>query len=259
MGQLLTKTVFLLKMSHIQNNAFLLFWSIFGEIHWKLLFLAKKVTISERSSEILRIFFSSTSLKRGKSRRKFGYVVKPLFVQSSKTGKILTKTVFFLKMSHIPPNDAFLLFWSIFGLIHWKLLFFVKKVTSQKDAQKYSEIFFFLTSLKSGPTKSKIWICLNNCFWSSQWKGENINKNFFFLKMSHIQRNYTFLWFWSIFRKFPWKLHFLVKKVAISETIPEILRKFVFLNKFEKGQIQKKIWIFCKQPFLFKAVKRIKY
>ena len=35
----------------------------------------------------------------------------------------------------------------------------------------------------------------------------------------------------------------LVKKVIISESCTEILRKFVFLNKFEKGQILRKIWI----------------
>ena len=30
-------------------------------------------------------------------------------------------------MSHILPNYAFLLFWSIFGLINWKHLFLFKK------------------------------------------------------------------------------------------------------------------------------------
>ena len=44
-------------MSHTQlNYAFVLFWSIFGLIHWNLLFLVQKVIISERSSEILRKF-----------------------------------------------------------------------------------------------------------------------------------------------------------------------------------------------------------
>ena len=49
------------------------------------------------------------------------------------------------------------------------------------------------------------------------------------------------------------------QKITLSESISEILRKFVFLNKFEKGKIQWKIWICCKQPFLYKAVKRDKY
>ncbi len=49
-------------------TAFLLFWSIFAEIDRKLFFWVKKVTISERSQELLRKLFFSTSLKRGKSR-----------------------------------------------------------------------------------------------------------------------------------------------------------------------------------------------
>ena len=73
--------------------------------------------------------------------------------------------------------------------------------------------------------------------------------------MSHIQLNYVFLLFWSIFGKFHWKL---VKK-NISERSSEIIGKFVFLNKFEKEQIQRKIRICCKQPFLFKAIKLDKY
>ena len=42
-------------MSHIPLNcAFLSFFGILGEIHLKLLFLLKEVTISEKTSEILR-------------------------------------------------------------------------------------------------------------------------------------------------------------------------------------------------------------
>ena len=49
------------------------------------------------------------------------------------------------------------------------------------------------------------------------------------------------------------------QKMTISESSMEKIRKFVFLNKFEKDQIQRKNWICCKQPFLFKAVKWDKY
>ena len=45
--------------------------------------------------------------------------------------------------------------------------------------------------------------------------------------------------FWEIHRE----LLFLVQKVAITERSTEILRKFVFLNMFEKWQILRKIWI----------------
>ena len=55
------------------------------------------------------------------------------------------------------------------------------------------------------------------------------------------------------------KIHFLVNKVTISERSSEIIRKFVFLNNFEKEQILRKIRICCKQHFLFKAVKLDKY
>ena len=74
--------------------------------------------------------------------------------------------------------------------------------------------------------------------------------------MTHIHLNHVFLMFGSIFGEIYWKLLFLVKNMTISERSSEKLRKCVFLNKFEKGQIQRKIWICCKQPFLFKAVKR---
>ena len=43
MGEILTKTSFLLNVSHLQlNYAFLLFSSNFGEIHSELLFLVQK-------------------------------------------------------------------------------------------------------------------------------------------------------------------------------------------------------------------------
>ena len=53
--------------------------------------------------------------------------------------------------------------------------------------------------------------------------------------MSHIDLNYAFVLFLSIFGEIHRKILFLVKKVTISERSSELLRKFVFLNKFEKG------------------------
>ena len=67
MGQILTKTVFLPKFSHIQlNYAFLLFCSILGEIQRELLFLVRKVTITETSTEIFRKFVFLTMFEKGK-------------------------------------------------------------------------------------------------------------------------------------------------------------------------------------------------
>ena len=47
--------------------------------------------------------------------------------------------------------------------------------------------------------------------------------------------------------------------MTLSERSTEVLRKFVFLNKFEEEQIHMKIRICWKQPILFKAVKLDKY
>ena len=75
MGEIKKTLVFLLKLSNIQlNYAFLLFWSIFGEIQREFLFLVQKLRISEKGTEILRNLFLFTSLKWGKSWGKFGFV-----------------------------------------------------------------------------------------------------------------------------------------------------------------------------------------
>ena len=141
------KTVFLPIVSQIQlNYAFLLFWSIFWEIHRELLFFVRKVAISERSIEIPRIFFFLKYWK-GKSWLKLRFVKTTFFDQTSKWGHKLTKTVFLPTVSHIQLNYTFLLFWSIFGEIHRELLFLVKKWLSHKGALKYSKILFFLTCL----------------------------------------------------------------------------------------------------------------
>ena len=57
-----------------------------------------------------------------------------------------------------------------------------------------------------------------------------------------------FLLFLIIFGEIHRELLFLVIKGAISERNIEILRNF-FFNKFEKGQILRKIWI-CLNIFL---------
>ena len=54
------------------------------------------------------------------------------------------------------------------------------------------------------------------------------------------------------FRRNLLKTFFLLKKMDLSERSSEIVEKFVYLNKFEKGQIQRKIWISCEQPYFTK-------
>ena len=73
-----------------------------------------------------------------------------------------------------------------------------------------------------------------------------------------MQLNYASVLFWSIFGEILWKLLFLVQKVTIIERSSEILRKIVFLNRFEKEQIQKKFGFF-KQLFLIKPLNGDKY
>ena len=61
-------------MSHIElNYAFLLFLSILGEIHWNLFFV-KNMTMSERSTEILKNFVFLNKVEKGKTFGKFGFV-----------------------------------------------------------------------------------------------------------------------------------------------------------------------------------------
>ena len=67
-------------MSHTQlNYAFLLFWSILGEIHWKFLFLIKNVTISEKSSEILWTLVFLNKFEKGQILLKICICVNNFF------------------------------------------------------------------------------------------------------------------------------------------------------------------------------------
>ena len=88
-------------------------------------------------------------------------------------------------------------------------------------------------------------------FLIKQVKGDKYEQKLFFPnKVSHILLNYAFLLFWSIVGEIYRELFFLDIKVTISETSSEILRKFVFLTMFEKGQILRKIWICLNNFFL---------
>ena len=76
-------------MSHSQlNYAFMLFWSILGEILRKILFLLKKFL---PRNETQKVCFSKPVWKGENSEENLDL----LFVQSSKTEQILTKLFFF--------------------------------------------------------------------------------------------------------------------------------------------------------------------
>ena len=123
----------------------------FRENSLKSSLFSQKITISERSSELLRKIVLLNNFEKNEIQRKIWILYKQMFFdQTSKNVQILTKTVFYLKMCHLQLNYALLLFSITFGLKLWKLLFLVKKVISQKEAQKYIERLLFLTFLKRG-------------------------------------------------------------------------------------------------------------
>ena len=124
---------------------------------------------------------------------------------------------------------------------------------------RYTRNIFFLNNLKRSKSREKLGFVFNTLFVQSSKIGQLKTKKLFLLKMSPIELNYAFLLFFGLFGEIHRKCLFLVQKVTISEISSEILRRFVFLNKFEKGQIRKKIRICCKQTFLLKAVKLDKY
>ena len=123
------------------------FLSFFGEIHWKIVFLVKNMTISERSTEILRIFFFN-KFEKGRIKRIIWICLNKYFCQSSKMGQLLTKIVFLHKLSHIQLNYATQLFLRILDLILWKPLFFVLKVTISERNREILWNLYFLTILK---------------------------------------------------------------------------------------------------------------
>ena len=90
------KNVFLHNVSHILlNYAYLLFWSIFGEIHRELLFLDIKVTIAETSAEIFKKFVFLTMFEKGQILRKIWISLNICFWSNQLNGKNINKTFFF--------------------------------------------------------------------------------------------------------------------------------------------------------------------
>ena len=120
-----------------------------------------------KSRETLRKFVFLKKFEEMQILRKIWIFLTTFFDSMSKRRQILTKTVFLLIVSHIQLNYAFLLFWRIFGEIHRELLFFVQKeAISERSTEKIRK-FVFLNMFEMGQILRKIWICLNNCFWSN--------------------------------------------------------------------------------------------
>ena len=115
--QILTKTVYLVKPSHIQLNYTLqLFWIIFGENLLKTsLFRFKSGYLRKKLRIILKVSISQQFFIWANPEEYFYLVETTPFLQTSEIGQILTKMFFILKLRHIQINYVFLLFWIIFG------------------------------------------------------------------------------------------------------------------------------------------------
>ena len=136
MQHILTKTVFLQKVSHrLLNCAFLLFWSILVEIYRELFFLDIKWLSQKRHRNTQNFFFYH--VWKGQILRKICISLNNSFWSNQQNATYINKTVFFHKVSHILLNYAFLLFWSFFGKIHRELFFFDIKMTITVKASKY--------------------------------------------------------------------------------------------------------------------------
>ena len=161
------KIVFLLKMSHmwLNHSFFSLVLKHFGRNSMKTSLFIQKSDISERSSEILRKLTFLYKFEREKTQRKIWIWCKQLFLfKAVKWDNYEQKQFFSTKLSHIQLYYVFLLFWSIFGLIHCKLLFLVQKVTISKRNTEILRKFVFLNKLEKAPILRNIWICLITVF-----------------------------------------------------------------------------------------------
>ena len=149
------------------NYVFLLFWSIFREIQWKILFLVKKMAISERISDILRTFLFLNKIEKEQILRKIRICFKHPFCSSSKIGQIK-------KQLFSPQNEphrfklCVCVFFCLLGEIHWKCLFLVKKGTISEKRLEILRRFFFSSSLKRGKSRGKLGFVINNPFCSKQ-------------------------------------------------------------------------------------------
>ncbi len=112
-------------------------------------------------------YFFPTSLKKGKSWEKFWFDGNNFFLSNQWKGAGIKKQTFFLlKIRHIQLNYTFLVLWSIFAEIDWKLLFLGQKRDhlrkKLRNTHNLIETPFFVKPVKW----DKYW---RKCFSSSKW------------------------------------------------------------------------------------------
>ena len=168
--------------------------------------------------------------QKGKSWVKFGFVLTILFDQTCQMGQILIKTVILPKVRHIQLNCAFLLFWSIFVKIHRELLFLVKKMAIPERSTEKLRKFVFLNMFENGKSWVKLGFVKTNIFDQTSKKGQILKKKVSPPKMSHIQLNYAFLLFWSIFLEIHREPLFLVKKLLSPKGALKYSENLFFLT-----------------------------
>ena len=147
MEKVLTKMVFLFKISHIHlNQAFLIFWSIFAEIDWKPFFGLKSDYLRKK---LWNTQFSAT-LKWGKSYWKFWFDRNNFFLSNQWNGTNITKNCF------PPKNEPLTVKLSFSGVMkhfrgNWlKTSLWVKKCDYLIKTLRITQRVIFLNNFEKG-------------------------------------------------------------------------------------------------------------
>ena len=126
-------------------------------------------------------------------------------------------------------------FETFLGKFTEKFSFYSKNYYLRKNLRNTQKHYFSQQFWKGEKPEENLDLVKTTVFGQRSKLGQLLTKTVYIQKMSHIQLNYAFLLFISIIGLIHSKHPFLVQKVSISERSTKILRKFVFLNKFEKG------------------------
>ena len=167
-------------MSHLQIKfAFRLFWSILGEIHWKFLFLNIKLTLSERSSDVIGKFVFLNKLEKGKIHRKIWIICKQNLLYEAIKWDIYKQK----KISPQNETHTAKLCFSVILKHFWgnslKNSLFIQKLTISERSSEILRKNAFLTTFLKEKSQRKIWIWCKQLFCTKQLNGAIINKNFF--------------------------------------------------------------------------------
>ena len=135
--------------------------------------LVKKVTISERSTEILRKFVFLNKFEKDQIKEENLDLFKQLFLIKPVKGENINKNCFSPQNEPHTAKRCFSVvlkhFW---GNSLKNSLFIQKSGLSQKEAQKHSERLLFSTSLKRRKSRGKFGFGVNKCFVQTSKRGK---------------------------------------------------------------------------------------